>query len=247
VLGGAGAAKTAAHECRGPNKICHSAEGNPPPFEVAQEFFPFLLGRDAVFLARTEAVATGDERPMTVDDLFGIYRLIPHGGIDVAVPGHQLRDVRGHGCLNLPHEYVNQGRADAERSHISPRLLARMLLSRPESLTAEQQNLLDPLTAACPEVTRLPDHVRTFASFLVPTSRNAAVSDWATDVRTAKLPHLHAFVRGLERDHNGVDAALTLPFHDGGTEGVNDKTKLIKRQMYGRARFQLLRHRILLG
>lgn len=97
-------------------------------------------------------------------------------------------------------------------------------------------------------MTRLADHVRTFASFLVPKSGNAAaISGWATEVRAAELPHLHAFVRGLERDHDGVVAALTLPFHNGGTEGVNNKTKLIKRQMYGRAGFQLLRHRILLG
>ncbi len=47
--------------------------------------------------------------------------------------------------------------------------------------------------------------------------------------------------------HTAVDAALTLPHHNGGTEGVNYKTKLIKRQMYGRASFPLLRHRILLG
>jgi transposase len=35
--------------------------------------------------------------------------------------------------------------------------------------------------------------------------------------------------------------------HNGTTEGVNTKTKLLKRQMYGRASFELLRHRILLG
>jgi Transposase len=38
-----------------------------------------------------------------------------------------------------------------------------------------------------------------------------------------------------------------MPFHNGRTEGVNTKTKMIKRQMYGRAGFALLRHRILLG
>ncbi len=59
------------------------------------------------------------------------------------------------------------------------------------------------------------------------------------------LPHLHTFTRGLGLD--AVNAALTHPFHNGGTEGVNTKTKLIKRQMYGRAGFALLRHRILLG
>ncbi|MFC6022922.1 hypothetical protein ACFP2T_43075 [Plantactinospora solaniradicis] len=39
------------------------------------------------------------------------------------------------------------------------------------------------------------------------------------------------------------DEDLVGPFHNGGTEGVNTKTKLIKRQMYERAGFILLRYR----
>lgn len=42
-------------------------------------------------------------------------------------------------------------------------------------------------------------------------------------------------------------AALTLPYSNGPTEGVNTKTKRIARQMHGQAGFTLLRHRILLG
>jgi len=45
----------------------------------------------------------------------------------------------------------------------------------------------------------------------------------------------------------GAAARLTLPYHNGGTEGVNTKTKRIMRQMHGRVGFPLLRHRILLG
>ncbi|GGQ36099.1 hypothetical protein GCM10010140_77550 [Streptosporangium pseudovulgare] len=41
-------------------------------------------------------------------------------------------------------------------------------------------------------------------------------------------------------------AAVILPFHNGGTKGVNTKTKRIMRQMHGRAGFMSLRHRILL-
>ena len=53
---------------------------------------------------------------------------------------------------------------------------------------------------------------------------------------------------GLDLDIKAATAALTLPYHNGRTEGVNNiKTKMIKRQMYGRAGFPLLRHRILLG
>ena len=60
-------------------------------------------------------------------------------------------------------------------------------------------------------------------------------------------PHLHAFTRGLELDIKAATAAVTLPLHNGRTEGVSTKTKMMKRQMYGRAGFPLLRHRILLG
>ncbi|MFI6599182.1 hypothetical protein ACIBHX_23240 [Nonomuraea sp. NPDC050536] len=49
----------------------------------------------------------------------------------------------------------------------------------------------------------------------------------------------------FERDT--VRAAVTLPYHNGGTEGVNTKTKRIMRQMHARAGFALLRHRILLA
>jgi len=47
-------------------------------------------------------------------------------------------------------------------------------------------------------------------------------------------------------DIQAATAALTLPFHNGRTEGASTRTKMIKRQMYGRAGFALLRHRILL-
>lgn len=152
------------------------------------------------------------------------------------------------GCLNHLHKYINQGRADADRSHISPRRLARMLLTRPDNLKTEQHELLTKLTAACPEMTELAASIRGFTPLLAPHTDNAdTLSRWIVQARCAGLPHLHAFTRGLERDRDAVNAALTLPYSNGPTEGVNTKTKRIARQMHGRAGFTLLRHRILLG
>ncbi|MFE9648418.1 transposase [Streptomyces sp. NPDC006365] len=73
------------------------------------------------------------------------------------------------------------------------------------------------------------------------------MTDWITDTRAADLPFLHSFTNGLERDRAAVNAALTLPHHNGRTEGVNNKIKLLKRQTYGRAGHALLRQRILLN
>ncbi|MET7718665.1 ISL3 family transposase [Streptomyces sp. NPDC005407] len=171
---------------------------------------------------------------------------------DPGVPvGHLFEEIKAlgfTGCLNLLHKYINQGRADADRSHISARRFARMLLTRPDNLKAEHHDLLARLTAACPEMTQLAPYIRAFAQLLTPRPENAdTLARWITQVRAADLPHLHAFTRGLDRDRTAVIAAFTLPYSNGPTEGVNTKTKLIARQMYGRARFTLLRHRILLG
>jgi transposase len=62
----------------------------------------------------------------------------------------------------------------------------------------------------------------------------------------ANLPHLYGFANGLDLDREAVNVGITLPHHNGRTEGVNTRTKRIMRQMHGRAGFDLLRHRILL-
>lgn len=97
-------------------------------------------------------------------------------------------------------------------------------------------------------MTALASHIRDFAALLVPDLGNAGrLQEWITAARAADLPHVHAFTRGLDLDIQAATAALTIPFHNSRTEGVNTKTKMIKRQMYGRAGFALLRHRILIG
>ncbi len=101
---------------------------------------------------------------------------------------------------------------------------------------------------ACPEMSALASVVRSFAALLTPHRDNPArLAAWTTATREADLPHVHSFARGVDQDIDAVTAAITLDHHNGRTEGVNTKTKLIKRQMYGRAGSSLLRHRILLG
>jgi transposase len=169
-----------------------------------------------------------------------------------AVPVQQLlREIRelGYpGSSNLLVRYITQGRVGADRPHLSPRRTARLLLTRPADLTGSQTALLASITAACPEMTALAGLVRSFAALLVPDLANAGLlQQWIAAARAAGLPHLHAFCNGLDLDLQAATTALTLPHHNGRTEGVNTKTKMIKRQMYGRAGFTLLRHRILLG
>ena len=63
-------------------------------------------------------------------------------------------------------------------------------------------------------------------------------------VEASDLPALRGFVRGLRKDLPAVLAGLSLPHSNGPAEVVNTKVKLLKRHMYGRAGFALLRRRI---
>ncbi|MGW1659238.1 transposase, partial [Streptomyces atratus] len=114
-------------------------------------------------------------------------------------------------------------------------------------LWTRDTDLLGLLTAACPEMTALARLTGEFAGLLASAQANDdKLTQWIATVRTAGLPHLHSFCNGLELDRAAVNASLTLPHHNGRTEGANTRTKKIMRQIHGRAGFDLLRHRILL-
>jgi transposase len=56
---------------------------------------------------------------------------------------------------------------------------------------------------------------------------------------------LQGFASGIKRDYAAVKMALSVPWSQGQVEGQITRLKLLKRQMYGRARFELLRSRTL--
>jgi transposase len=71
------------------------------------------------------------------------------------------------------------------------------------------------------------------------------LDDWLAQVTTSQIRELQRFVLGVERDKAAVVAGLTLPQNNGLVEGKVNKLKLIKRMMYGRAGFPLVRQRVL--
>jgi transposase len=65
--------------------------------------------------------------------------------------------------------------------------------------------------------------------------------------RVSKLSAIATFAVGLKQDGAAVRAALTTPWSSGQAEGQITRLKLLKRQTYGRASFDLLRRRTLLA
>ena len=68
---------------------------------------------------------------------------------------------------------------------------------------------------------------------------------WIDAVKASGITELTRFATGLITDEAAVRAGLTLVWSNGQVEGNVNRLKLIKRQMYGRANFDLLRQRVL--
>ena len=73
------------------------------------------------------------------------------------------------------------------------------------------------------------------------------LSIWLRDCLMSGITELVNFVQGLENEGSALHAALTLSYSNGPVEGKINKLKYIKRSMYGRGSFELLRQKVLLA
>jgi len=127
-----------------------------------------------------------------------------------------------------------------------PRTLAWLLLRRPSDLDEKEQVLLKQLYARSAELVsarRLAQHFLR----LIRERRGSQLDDWVADVHKTGPPELRGFSRNLRHDWDAVYAGLTERWSSGSVEGNVNKLKVAKRQMFGRARFDLLRKRVLLA
>lgn len=119
----------------------------------------------------------------------------------------------------------------------SPRQVVWFILKA----TPSAKNFLEEVYRASPEIGRLAQLAQGF--FRIVREQNLpALIPWIAE---AKQTALTGFASRLERDLEAVTAALNLPWSQGQVEGQVHRLKLIKRQMYGRAGFDLLRLRVL--
>ncbi len=87
---------------------------------------------------------------------------------------------------------------------------------------------------------------RDFAA-LVRTRQPDRLDDWLARATARALGAVQRFAHGLRDDYAAVKAGLTLPWSNGPVEGHINRLKLVKRQMFGRAKLDLLQRRFLLA
>jgi transposase len=127
----------------------------------------------------------------------------------------------------------------------SPRQTLWMLL-KPEQIKEPGQEVIKRLVELSPEIkkaVKLADHFYQ----LMKERKVGQLSAWMEEVQNSKIPELRAFVRGIENDRTVIEAAMSHEWSNGQVEGQVHRLKLLKRQMYGRAKIDLLRAKILMA
>jgi transposase len=177
------------------------------------------------------------------------------GCTDTAVLLAEIRDQGFRGSAQTLRRYLQPLRpmvGGSRRRHAAPRTppppkprrVAKWIMTDPAKLKPEDQHKLDALCQRSPALETLAGHVRDFAD-MMHKLRGERLPLWIAAVLAGELPALHSFAKGLQHDLDAVTAGLTLPWSSGAVEGQVNRVKMIKRQMYGRAKFDLLRRRIL--
>ena len=176
------------------------------------------------------------------------------GATEAAVLHTELAALGWSGSLRSVQRYLQRFR-DPERAPRpaplapvlpTPRRVTRAIMTNPVNLSDGDQVRLKQILARCPELEATREHVNAFAVMMCQRT-GQHLPEWMASVEADDLPALHSLVAGLRRDQSAVTNGLTLPYSSGQVEGTVNKIKMIKRQMFGRAKFDLLRKRVLLA
>lgn len=140
-------------------------------------------------------------------------------------------------CLTTPEPQSRQSKLPA------PRRLSWLLTGDPDTLDPEEAGLLSALRGD-PAIETAYGLARSYVA-MVREQKVDELDGWLGSCSASAIDGFGTFAAGLRQDYAAVRAALTEPWSNGQAEGQINRLKTIKRQMYGRASFNLLRKRIL--
>ena len=113
-----------------------------------------------------------------------------------------------------------------------------------EKLDDEEQAARSRMLEVDPQVVTVDRLAQQFIQ-MVKERSSQGLDQWLQDVTASGIKSLQSFVHGLRSDLAAVRNALSMPWSNGQVEGQINRLKFIKRQMYGRAKLDLLRKRVL--
>ena len=146
------------------------------------------------------------------------------------------------GLLRAEHK-ANTNAAATQAALVAPRRLVWLLLRNSSQLDEEEIATFARIQQH-PDVARAHRLAQEFQA-MVRQRRAEALDGWLAASQESDIPELQSFATGLQREYASIRAALSEPWSTGQVEGQITRVKLVKRQMYGRAKFDLLKQRVL--
>jgi transposase len=118
-------------------------------------------------------------------------------------------------------------------------------ITLPKDRRLDWQNAyLDRLLQADPVITQAAELMMDFAT-LLRERQGERLDEWLAKAEQQEVAELKSFAAGLRKDYDAVKTGLTEIWSNGQVEGQVHRLKLLKRQAYGRAKFETLRKRVL--
>jgi transposase len=126
----------------------------------------------------------------------------------------------------------------------TPRSCVWLLLKNPEKLTEQERQLQEVVIKTNPAIEQGCELVQLFRE-VVRSGQEEKLEQWIERAEKSKIKEIENFVKVLQRDKEAVRGALRSKWSNGQVEGQINRLKYLKRQMFGRAKFDLLRARVL--
>lgn len=218
---------------RAPAYASGSTSGAPGAVQVADRFHLLMNVREAV-----EKVMMRQNRVLRTQTL---------AAPPAAGPVRENDSYRGCRLRLQPHlEGMKRagGRKRVPRLRLPSARRAAWMLFQPEKLTEQEQQMVALLCQFSPEVARAQELALSFVG-LIKGRHTAGLREWLAGALRSEIPEFVGFANGVTDDLQAVKAALSYEWSQGQVEGQVHRLKMIKRQMYGRAKLDLLRARVL--
>lgn len=129
---------------------------------------------------------------------------------------------------------------------LTSRQVTTLMMRPTDKLTDDEHQQLRDVLGRCETLRAVNELVSDFAG-MARGRKGQHLDTWIASAQASNISPLRGFATGLLADYDAVRAGLTLHWSSGAVEGNVTRIKAIKRQMYGRANFDLLRRRVLLS
>ena len=219
---------------RSPTYASAIYEGAPGAMQIADRFHLLMNVREAL-----ERVMMRQNRLLRSRSLAAPVSIAPteandaHAGCQERLRPHLERTKR-----------VRCRRASPRLRHLPSAREAAWMLLRPDELKDEDKKTAELLCRLSPEVRQAQQLALGFVN-VVKERRADGLREWLIKAQRSEIPEFVSSANGITADLQAVRAALEYEWSQGQVEGQVHRLKLVKRQMYGRGKLDLLRARVL--